>query len=204
MKNSKRLILAMAVTLIFFFAISGCKIKQKSATSSSDFEQTRNLKEARTYLETLKKTSFFKIDTTKLIHLESEKNESKRTVEMTFELDSGKKSFKSDTSGGFSLSRLIHAALENAKSLKIKVEQQQFIEKSKQESTNHGLTLFEQDSTAHKFSKQESTDEEKEKKSHSNSLDKKKDDSIKTNLGAGWVIIPIGLLFMFIIYQKFK
>lgn len=200
----KQMICALVLVLLFFSVVSGCKVKQKAVKESSLQEKSKTeLTASGTTLKSESSTAST-IDTTKTTTKAIEKSSSKKTTEVTIELDSGKKVF-SDTSGDFSLGKMVNAALSHAKSIRIRVEEEQNKDSQSEVSENRHISKSDQADKKESSQTNLSAKKQKQRKIKAKDVAVTKDSTLGINWVRLWPLLVIALLVAaFILYRKLK
>jgi hypothetical protein len=200
----KTIFSSLLLVLLIFSILSGCKVKQKASKITQWKEAAKIEYNASQSIVASDSTVKKLVDTTKTIKKATEKTTTKRTTEITIELDSGKKSFDLDT-GVNSISDMVKAALKHAKSIRMKVEDEQTKEKETDERENKHVSSTESGLKKLAAKKDESSKEDRKSEGKNKEAVISKDSTVGINWLKLWPVIVIALLIGgFFLYKKFK
>ncbi|RQO65076.1 hypothetical protein DBR40_24700 [Pedobacter sp. KBW01] len=204
MKKRINIWTAFLIGLLFFSFISGCNLIHKLTTKSKVTNDSAIIQDIKSTTKSADSIAVLKIDTSKSTIKTKEKSSSKKVTEVTIELDSNINQ-DVDTTGNSPMDKLINAALKRAKSIRMRVEEEQHKESQKEESINNHKSESTYSGKKEESNLNSSTNNRQKSTSKDVQRDVKKDSTIKANLNGWWflIIIPV-LIIGFLIYKRFK
>jgi hypothetical protein len=149
MMEMKRFITAVLLFAGIIMLYSGCKTKSKLIKTTSVSDHSHSIIADSSITAVQKISTKSTIDTGRKESVEVTDRTTKRTIDITVDLDSNQK-LKPDSAGNINVKDLVNTALSNAKSLRIKIQEEIQERNSKKNQEQKGAAAHE--SAAEKLS----------------------------------------------------
>jgi hypothetical protein len=205
MKNLIKSSSALMVIMVLFSIFSGCKLKQKAVEKQKSQEQTTIVSSGKVTSQSVDSSTYKRVDTSKTKVTEQNKSTKTRIIDITIDMDST--GIKLDSDEKQTTRNLVNAALRSAKSLRLRIEEQQSEETTRsisddQHKIDEGTSVSKQ-----KDESESHFNQSQEKKFSGKEIKVSKDSTVTTNAGTAWIWI-LSLIslsfFSYKVYQKFK